>query len=70
MLWSKLLVIAVMIGILYALFSAAYYLRQATPGDRRLVIALTWRISLSLILFFFLFFAFYMGWLHPHNLIT
>jgi hypothetical protein len=37
--------------------------------QRKMVKALTWRISLSLIVFILLLIGFLMGWLTPHALI-
>ena len=55
------------LAILYCLGSGAFYLTKIGHGTS-LAKALTWRIILALLLFGFLFFAHYMGWMHPHGL--
>ncbi|MDX1902187.1 MAG: twin transmembrane helix small protein [Gammaproteobacteria bacterium] len=65
---TKFIVLIFIIGILGSLGSALFYLaRERTEADARHVVqALTWRIALSLILFFLLMLAYLMGWIHPH----
>ena len=53
--------------ILFALGSALYFLVHDRDNSDRIVKALTWRIGLSLLLFVFLMFAFYMGWITPNK---
>lgn len=65
---SKVVIVIFCILILFALGSALYYLMVDRGSSERIVKALTWRIALSLLLFVFLFFAFYMGWIKPHQL--
>ena len=63
----KILIIVVLITIVYSLGSALIFLvRDHGEGDRT-VRRLTWRIGLSLVLFLFLWFAHYMGWIQPHQ---
>jgi hypothetical protein len=65
--FAILIVILFLVGILFALGSGLYYLSKDRGQDKkRLVKALTWRISLSLLLFVLLFILFFMGWLSPH----
>lgn len=63
----KILVIAVMLIILVALGSSLLFLVKDEGKTTRTVKALTWRIALSLALFFFLFLAFSLGWIQPHG---
>lgn len=65
---SKVLIIAVMLLILYTLGSGLYYLVTDKAKSEGLVRSLTWRISLSLLLFFFLLIGYAAGFLHPHGL--
>ncbi|MCA0402639.1 MAG: twin transmembrane helix small protein [Proteobacteria bacterium] len=65
---GKAIIIIAMLIILFALGSGLFYLVKDTGDTKRTVKALTWRIGLSLALFIFLFFAFYMGWIKPHGL--
>lgn len=65
---SKVIIFIIMILILFALGSGLYYLVTDEGKGDRLVKALTWRIGLSLVLFFFLLLGYAMGFLHPHGL--
>lgn len=65
--------IKVILGILFAfiffsLGSALYFLVNDKGDSDRIVKALTWRIGLSFLLFIFLFIAFAMGWITPHQI--
>lgn len=62
----KVVVVMGLLAIIYCLGSGAYYLVRADQGSASMVKALTWRIGLSFLLFAFLFFSYWMGWLHPH----
>lgn len=62
----KLVVIALLVAVLIALFSGLYTLSRANAEDidrTRLVRRLTWRIGLSIALFILLLVAFRMGWI-------
>lgn len=65
---SKLIIIAFIVLILYCLLSGLYFLViEKTEADSdRVAKALTWRITLSLILFFLLFIAYWLGLITPH----
>lgn len=63
----RILVVLVLIGILASLGSALLYLtREGGSDSRRTLRALTVRIGLSVALFLFLMFAFWMGWITPN----
>ncbi|MBA2709292.1 MAG: twin transmembrane helix small protein [Tatlockia sp.] len=64
--FTKAIIIVVMLIILIALGSSLFYLVRDEGKTTRTVKALTWRIGISLVLFLFLFLAFAMGWIHPH----
>lgn len=66
--FTKSLIIIVMLIILFALGSSLFYLVKDDGKTKRTVKSLTWRIGLSLTLFLFLFLAFSMGWIKPHGL--
>ena len=66
--WIKVLVLCVMFCILFALGSSLFFLIRDEGKTTKTVKALTWRIALSISLFFFLFIAFSLGWIHPHGL--
>ena len=64
----KVIIILLLLLILYSLGSALYYLVKERRGNATDVVkALSWRIGLSLLLFCLLFFAFWMGWITPHQ---
>ena len=65
--WVKLIVIVMLLLIAGSLFSALFYLMKGNKQDMHVVKALTWRISLSLILFLMLMLGFYTGIIgHPN----
>ena len=66
---TKLIVIGVMIIIVVALASSLFFLVRDKGASQRTVTALTWRISLSLLLFLFLLLAFKLHWIAPHGFI-
>jgi hypothetical protein len=62
----KLLIILMLLLIAGSLFSALYYLMKGDTSTKT-VKALTWRISLSLVLFLLLMLGFYTGIIgHPN----
>lgn len=65
---EKIFIITVMVAILFALGSGLFFLVKDDGKSERLLKALTIRIGLSLLLFFLMLFAFFMGWIHPHGL--
>lgn len=65
----KLLVLAILVGIVVSLGSALFHLVHDRKGEtRNMVRALTVRISLSVALFVLLFIAWAAGWIQPHGL--
>ncbi len=63
----KILIIALLVLILYCLGSALYYMLSSKRSPETMAKALTWRISLSLLVFFLLLLGFLMGWVSPHG---
>lgn len=61
----KYLLLLFFIFIAYSLGSALYYMMKDGGGSKRMVKALTMRIGLSIILFMFIGFSFWMGWIKP-----
>jgi TRAP-type C4-dicarboxylate transport system permease large subunit len=62
----KYLIILMLVLIVGSLGKALYHLSARTPADsRKMVRALTWRISLSVGLFVLLMLAYYEGWITP-----
>lgn len=66
-LFIKIIIVLFLLLILFSLGSALYFLVRDKGDSDRMVKALTWRIALSLFLFFLLFIAFALGWIHPHG---
>ena len=65
---AKIIVIVALLIILGALISSLVFLVRDKGKTDRTVKALTWRIGLSLGLFIFLFIAFKLHWISPHDL--
>ena len=64
----KAIIIIFLVIIIYSLGSALFYLaRDKKSDEERVVKALSWRIGLSIVLFFLLFVAFALGWITPHS---
>lgn len=53
------------IFIIYSLASALYYMMNDGGGSKRMVKALTIRVGISIALFLFVLFSFWMGWIKP-----
>lgn len=64
----KILVLAIVAGILYSLGSALYHLSSPKGDPAQHLRSLTWRIALSVGLFVLLFVAWYFGLIQPHGL--
>jgi hypothetical protein len=65
----KVIIVLFLLSIFYALGSALYFLIRDKGDSDRIVKALTWRITLSLVLFLFLMVAFYFGWVTPNAVV-
>ncbi len=65
---AKILILLMMIGILFTLFRALYFLVTGKQDSKKVVNSLSWRIGLSIALFVFIVFAVFMGWIEPHGL--
>jgi hypothetical protein len=64
----RILVVLVLLGIIVSLGSALFSLtREGGTDSKRTVRALTVRIGLSVVLFLFLMFAYWMGWVTPNR---
>jgi hypothetical protein len=53
------------IFIIYSLGSALYYMMNDGGDSKRMVKALTIRVAISIALFLFVLFSFWMGWIKP-----
>lgn len=63
---QKLIVILILIAILGSLGSGLFYMMKDHDDSDRMVKALTVRIALSIGLFAFLMFGYYVGWFQPN----
>jgi hypothetical protein len=63
----RLVVVGMLIAIVASLGSALYHLASGKGDSGKMVKALTWRISLSIALFVLLLFAWWQGWIQPHD---
>jgi hypothetical protein len=64
----KIIVVAVLIMIIVALFTALVFLYRDAGRGKRVVWALTIRVALSVGLIAFLLFSYWMGWIGDHGL--
>lgn len=64
----KIIVAAVLIAIIVALFAALMFLYRDAGRGKRVVWALTLRVALSVGLFAFLWFSYWMGWIGPQGI--
>lgn len=63
----KLLIVALLIGIVVALVFGGVFLVKDPSSRKRTVTALSWRVGLQVALIVLLVLAFFMGWLKPHG---
>ena len=66
--FGRLLVVAVLIGIVASLASAAFQLAGGKGDSGKMLKSLTWRIGLSVALFVVLLLAWKAGIIQPHGL--
>jgi len=59
----RIVVILIFVGILGSLASALFYLMRDKGTSSKTVNALTVRIGMSVVLFLFLLFSYWMGWI-------
>lgn len=64
----KLIIVALLLAIVVALFSGLFFLLKDSSQSRRTLRALTLRVGLSVALILFLLLSVYMGWIKPHGL--
>jgi hypothetical protein len=63
----KLIVLLMLAAIIASLGSALWQLTRGAGDSQKLLRALTWRITLSVILFVLLLVAYWLGLLRPHG---
>jgi TRAP-type C4-dicarboxylate transport system permease large subunit len=64
----KIMIVFLFIAIIYCLGSAVFFMVRYKGRSSNTVKALTWRISLSLLLFFLLIIGYMMGWISPRHI--
>jgi len=64
---TKLLVLLLLAAILVSLFSGLYFLNRDEGDSRRMLSALTIRITLSVLLFLLLLISWLTGAIQPHD---
>ena len=64
----RLLIVIALVGIIASLGSALVFLMRDRGSGRRTVQALTLRVGLSVLLFLFILFSYWMGWVQPRSL--
>ncbi len=64
------IIIVVMLGlIVLSLAAGMFSLVKDRSGSNRTVTFLSFRIGLSILVFLFIAFSFYMGWIQPHGIV-
>ena len=65
----RILVLLLLVGVLVSLFSGLFFMNRDQGDSRRMLTAMTIRISLSVLLFLVLFLAWRTGAIQPHGLL-
>jgi hypothetical protein len=63
----RIVIVVALIGILFSLGSALFYLMRDKGTTNRTVNALTIRVGISIALFLFILFSYWMGWIEPRR---
>ena len=63
----RIVIVVALIGILFSLGSALFYLMRDKGATNRTVNALTIRVGISIALFLFILFSYWMGWIEPRS---
>ncbi len=63
----RIIIAIALIGILFSLGSALFYLMRDKGTTNRTVNALTIRVGISVALFLFILFSYWMGWIAPRS---
>jgi len=65
--WVKIVILVLITAMLISLFSGLYFLVKDQGRGTRTVKALTWRVSIWVVLLAFMVLAIYAGWITPSN---
>jgi hypothetical protein len=63
----RMIIVIALVGILFSLGSALFYLMRDKGTTNRTVNALTIRVAISIALFLFILFSYWMGWIAPRS---
>ncbi|MBA3253778.1 MAG: twin transmembrane helix small protein [Pseudomonadota bacterium] len=63
----RIVIVLALVGILFSLGSALFYLMRDKGTTNRTVNALTIRVGISIALFLFILFSYWMGWIEPRS---
>jgi hypothetical protein len=63
----RIVIMLALAGILLSLGSALFYLVRDRGTTNRTVNALTFRVGISVALFLFILFSYWMGWIQPRS---
>ncbi len=63
----RIIIVLALAGILFSLGSALVYLIRDKGTTNRTVNALTIRVGISVALFLFILFSYWMGWIEPRS---
>jgi hypothetical protein len=63
----RIIIVLALIGIVFSLGSALFYLMRDKGTTNRTVNALTIRVGISVALFLFILFSYWMGWIAPRS---
>ncbi|HWL74946.1 MAG TPA: twin transmembrane helix small protein [Burkholderiaceae bacterium] len=63
----RIVIVIALVGILFSLGSALFYLMRDKGTTNRTVNALTIRVGISIALFLFILFSYWMGWIAPRS---
>ncbi len=63
----RIVIVLALVGILFSLGSALFYLMRDKGTTNRTVNALTIRVGISIALFLFILFSYWMGWIAPRT---
>ena len=63
----KIYIAILLLSIVASLMSGLFFLVKDDSKSKRLVTSLTFRVSLSILLFISLFIGFMLGWIQPHS---
>lgn len=66
MLFAKLIIVALLLGIVVSLFSGLYFMMKDHSRTPRMLTSLKLRVGLSIALMLFLLLSWSQGWIQPH----